>query len=86
MTSKELYEDYLPDDSIFSEETKDMNRLKHIIFDQLDEPDRRIIILYTELQSVRQVGKMLGISPASAWIAINNVKKKIRRRYAKYND
>lgn len=81
MTKEEIYEDYLPDDSVFSTESKDINRLKHIIFDQLDEPDRRIIILYTEFQSVRELGKALGVSPASAWNAVNRIRKKIKRIY-----
>lgn len=84
MTKDEIYSDYLPDDSVFSEETEEINHLKHIIFDKLTESERRIIILYTELQSVRKVAKLLFISPSSAWNEISRIKKKILQIYDSY--
>jgi len=78
---QELYEDYLETDDIFTDEPKNITRLKYIIFHKLTEPERRIILLYTELQSIRKVAKMLNVSPASAWISIDTVKRKIRNEY-----
>lgn len=84
MTKEEIYRDYLPDDSVFTEEEAKINKLKHIIFDTLTESERRIIILYTEHQSVRKVAKLLFISPSSAWLEIDRIKTKIKSIY--YND
>ena len=78
---QELYEDYLETDDVFTDEPQKITRLKYIIFHKLTEPERRIILLYTELQSIRKVAKLLNVSPASAWISINDVKTKIKKEY-----
>lgn len=79
MTQKidELIEDYAPDNSIFSKETPEINKIKNIIYNDLDEVERRIILLYAELGSLRKLGKELGVSASSAFLKIKNIKKKI---------
>lgn len=74
-----IMEDYQPNDDIMSEDTEEMNRLKHIIFDKLPEVDKRVILLYSELQSLRKVAKYLGVSPSTAYILISRIRKEIKR-------
>lgn len=76
-----LLDDYKPSNDIFSEDDERVAKLKRIIYNSLDEVDRRIIILYAELGSLRKLGKELGISTSSAWIRINAIKKKILNIY-----
>jgi len=75
----EIVEDYKPDYSIFNDEPELTNNLKQIIYDKLDEVDKRIILLYAELGSLRKLGLELGISTSSAWIKINEIRNKINK-------
>lgn len=80
---KEILEDYAPDDDIFSEEDEDINRLKHIVYDELDEVDKRVLLMYAELGTLEKVGKELGVSRASSCLKIKEIRKKI---YDKLNN
>ena len=77
MKIEEILEDYKPDNTIWSNEDERVNTIKNIIYTKLDEVDRRIIILYAELGSLRKLGKELGISASSAYLKIKDIKKKI---------
>lgn len=75
---EEILDDYRPnDDDIFNEDTEEMKKLKHIIYNDLDEVDRRVILLYAELGSLRKLGSILGVSASSAFLKIKTIKKKI---------
>lgn len=74
---EELLEDYAPDNTIFSKEAPEVNKIKNIIYNDLDEVERRIIVLYAELGSLRKLGKELGVSASSAFLKIKSIKKKI---------
>lgn len=78
MNIKELYEDYEPVNDIFQDEPLKIQRVKYIIFHKLKESDRRIIILYAELQSIRKVAQKLNVSAASAWLQIDRIRKEIK--------
>ena len=71
---KEILEDYQPSDDIFNDEDELINKLKHIIYLKLNEVDKRIILMYAELKSLRKLGMELGISVSSAWIKINEIR------------
>ena len=76
---EEILDDYRPDDDdIFNEDTEEMKKLKHIIYTDLDEVDRRVILLYAELGSLRKLGSILGVSASSAFLKIKTIKKKIQ--------
>lgn len=75
---KELYQDYGEISDIFSTEPTKVQKTKFIIFHKLTESDRRIILLYAELQSIRKVAEKLGISAASAWLTISKIKQHIK--------
>lgn len=82
---KEILEDYQPSDDIFNEEDELINELKHIIYLKLDEVDKRIILMYAELKSLRKLGLELGISVSSAWIKVNEIRDKIYKELQKYD-
>lgn len=82
---KEILEDYQPSDDIFNEEDEMVNALKHIIYLKLNEVDKRIILMYAELKSLRKLGMELGISVSSAWIKINEIRDKIYKELQKYD-
>lgn len=82
---KEILEDYQPVDDIFNEEDELVNNLKHIIYLKLNEVDKRIILMYAELKSVRKLGMELGISVSSAWIKVNEIREKIYKELQKYD-
>lgn len=75
---KDIYEDYKPNLSIFADEPEKIRRVKKIIFYKLSEPDRNIILMYAELQSIRKLSKALNVSAASAWLKIDEIRSKIR--------
>ena len=81
---KEILEDYQPSDDIFNEEDELVNKLKHIIYLKLDEVDKRIILMYAELKSLRKLGLELGISVSSAWIKVNEIRDKIYKELGIY--
>lgn len=82
---KEILEDYQPSDDIFNEEDELIDKLKHIIYFKLNEVDKRIILMYAELKSLRKLGLELGISVSSAWIKINEIRDKIYKELQKYD-
>ena len=67
------------------EEDELINNLKHIIYLKLNEVDKRIILMYAELKSLRKLGMELGISVSSAWIKINEIRDKIYKELENYD-
>ena len=82
---KEILEDYQPSDDIFNDEDELTNKLKHIIYLKLNEVDKRIILMYAELKSLRKLGMELGISVSSAWIKIKEIRDKIYKELENYD-
>ena len=82
---KEILEDYQPSDDIFNDEDELINKLKHIIYLKLNEVDKRIILMYAELKSLRKLGMELGISVSSAWIKIKEIRDKIYKELENYD-
>lgn len=78
---KDILEDYKPDNSIFSNEDKNINILKNIIYNHLNEVDRRIILMYAETGSLRKLGKELGVSASTALNKIREIRNKIYEYY-----
>ena len=82
---KEILEDYQPSDDIFNDEDELINKLKHIIYLKLNEVDKRIILMYAELKSLRKLGMELGISVSSSCIKINEIRDKIYKELENYD-
>ena len=82
---KEILEDYQPTDDIFNDEDELIDKLKHIIYLKLNEVDKRIILMYAELKSLRKLGLELGISVSSAWIKVNEIRDKSYKELENYD-
>lgn len=74
MNIREILKDYEPNYTIFNEDEDYIHKIKHIIFNDLSLTDRTIIVLYSELQSQRKVGKLLGVSSATVNSLIKNIR------------
>lgn len=83
---KRILEDYLPDDDVMSEEEWKVNALKHIIYDRLSETDKRVILLYAELGSQREVGRKLGVSASTVNILIKRIREDILKYFKNQYD
>lgn len=70
-----LKHEYEADETIFREDDETMHRIKCILAHELTPADRTIFILYTELQSFRELGKMLGVSHTTAANEVKRIRK-----------
>lgn len=74
---KELMETYRPQWDILTQEDLRTLMLKTVIFEDLTEVERRVILLYVELQSQRKLGKLMGLSAATVNKILKEIKQKI---------
>ena len=70
-------DEYRPDDGIFSDDDIMIHRLKHIIYDDLNETERRILLAYVELGSIQKCARLFKVSPSTIWNRIRDIKVKI---------
>lgn len=77
---KELKEEYRFTDDIFNEDDKRAYIAKKVIFEQLNEIDRTIILLYAETGSLRQLGNILGCSHSTIRPEVNRIKEDIKNK------
>lgn len=73
---KELIDEYKPDHSIFTDDDDMMIKIKEAV-QRLSDADRIIFILYCETGSLREVGKVLGVSHTTVFKAIKDIKQRI---------
>lgn len=73
---RELINEYKPNYDIFSEDDEMMTAIKQAV-QNLSDADRIIFILYCESGSLREVGKMLGVSHTTVYKTIKQIKKQI---------
>lgn len=73
---KELIDEYKPDHSIFTDDDDTMIKIKEAV-QRLSDADRIIFILYCETGSLREVGKVLGVSHTTVFKAIKDIKQRI---------
>lgn len=76
MNTKELMSEYKYDDDILCEDDERTRLTKQALW-KLSEPDRLLIILYAEIQSLRKLGELLGISRTTAYFAIKRIRQEI---------
>ena len=73
----DVEDEYRPDDGLFSEDDITIHRLKHIIYDDLNETERRILLAYVELGSIQKCARLFKVSPSTIWNRIRDIKMKI---------
>lgn len=74
---QKMLNDYKPNFDLFTDDDETMTALKSAI-DSLSQADRIIFVLYAETGSLREVGKMLGVSHTSIYKTINGIKRQIK--------
>lgn len=82
---KELLDEYKPDNNIFTEDDDMMIKMKQSV-QNLSDADRIIFILYCESGSLREVGKILGVSHTTVFKQIKEIKQRILNDIGIIND
>lgn len=75
---KEIFEDYAENLDIFNDEPEKIQKVKHIIWNVLDETERRLILIYAELGNMRDCAKELRVSASTICIYIGKIRMKIK--------
>lgn len=83
---KELYEDYKMDNDIFSEEPELVSRIKTILWNDLNEIDRIILLCYAETASLQKLAKEMHVSRTAIHSRIKAIKKQIKDKLNDDND
>lgn len=78
---KEIKEDYKFSADIMCSEDERVHRIKEIINTKLSIVDKTLILLYTDCQSYRKLGKRLGLSHMTCRKEIIRIKKIILQEY-----
>lgn len=73
---KQVRDDYSYNDDVMCKDNPRVMAVKRAI-SQLGVVDKTIIILYAETQSLRKVGKMLGVSHQTIKTEVDRIRKKI---------
>lgn len=79
---KEIREDYAYNADIFNPEDERVSAVKWIIANRLTQVERTIILLYTDCQSYRKLGKRLRVSHSTCRTIVQGIRKKILEEYA----
>lgn len=76
---KEINDEYKIDkDDIFTSLDDDYIKLVNVIDSKLTKAERIIILMYAELQSIRKVGQVLGVSQSTAYNELTRIKNIIK--------
>lgn len=78
---RDIKKDYEFHDDIMDEDDETVRRLKYIIGKRLNRADETIIVLYSELESLRDLGKALGISHTIVHREVRRIVGQIKREY-----
>jgi len=81
---EKILDTYKPNEDPFDDDADNVRILKYIIFKELNDIEKRLIILYTEYRSFRKVASSLNISPSTVYIYVNNIRKKIKHSFANH--
>lgn len=81
--TKALMNEYKVNDDIFSEESEKVRLTKEALW-QLSDTDRLLICLYAEIQSLRKLGELLGVSRTTAYLQIKQIKERIKEYVAEH--
>ena len=80
MTKEEMtwiLDTYRPNEDIFDEDSDRVRRLKFVIYNCLNEIDRRVVLLYAELGTQRKLARELGVSASTVNKLLKEIKRKI---------
>lgn len=74
---KEILDRYRPSEDIFCEDSEKVRKVKFVIYNCLNEVDRRVILLYAELGTQRALAERLGVSTSTVNKLLKEIRKKI---------
>lgn len=74
----DVLDEYAPSDGIWCEDEHSINSLKKIVYRDLNETDRRIILSYAELGNVRDTARLFRVSSTTIWYRIADIRKRIK--------
>lgn len=80
---KAITKEYAYDEDIFNEDESKVNILKYIIFNRLSQPDRTIILLYTDFQSYRKLAEVMGMAHMTVRREVIRIRNLIQEEYDK---
>jgi DNA-directed RNA polymerase specialized sigma subunit len=69
---------YLDFNDIFNDDSDIYRKLIKIIETKITAPEKIIILMYAELQSIKKVGDVLGVCPSTAYNELRRIKNKIK--------
>ena len=72
-----IEKEYEYNNSIFNEDSPQINRIKYIINHELNDIDKRILIIYAECSTYRSTAKKLNVSVGTIRNRIISIRKKI---------
>ena len=78
---KRALDEYKPN---LLEDDEEMYRIKQVV-DNLQEVDRIIFLLYTELHSFTSLSAILGISRSSCYWAVKRIREEIKEKLQRSN-
>lgn len=80
---KDIAKEYRFNGDVFCNDKDRVAKVKWIVEHRLTEADRIIIILYADCQSLRKLGRRLGISHSTLALEVNRIKAQILTEYEK---
>lgn len=80
-TYRQISADYRYNADVMCEDDMRVRRLKKIINEKLSVADRTIFLLYTDLQSYRKLGEIMGLSHMTIRREVIRIKEIIIREY-----
>ena len=80
---RDIRQDYTWEADIFTTEDEKVNKLKYIINRKLNPIDKTIILMYTEYQSYRKLGKKMGLSHMTIRKEVLRIKRIILTEFTK---
>lgn len=75
-----IEDEYKPSEDIFNEDDITISKIKKIIQNDLNEPERRIILAYAEIGNYRDTAKLFKVSTSTIFNKIKEIKIKIIKK------
>ena len=83
---KVLEYDYLPDETIFREDSEKVHALKEIIFHRLSNADRVLLLMYAEFGNIRALARHFNVSRNAVHQQIKRIRKQITQELEHYHE
>lgn len=80
----DIEKEYAPNFDVFNEDDARVHKAKVVVDNALTPTERRILLLYAELQSLRLVGVELGVSTATVKNYIDKIRQVIKDEWDNY--